>query len=398
METVGKHIVRQPLEALIGTGTKGTQLRVLDMELTERCNNKCIHCYINRPEKDRDALERELSTDQIRSLLNEAAALGCLMVRFTGGEPLLRNDFAQIYRFARQCGLKVRLLTNATLITPHLAELFAKLPPLEAIEITLYGMQPATYESVTGSTGSFAAAWQGIRLLQECNVPFWVKYVRLPQNRDDIPLFENWARSNAQTANGPAYTVFLELRGRRDSKSKNRRIGSLNETPEAGIDFLIEHNPDYLTQLHRFCDRLDDSPSDRLFSCGAGIGCGCVDAYGMLQPCILLRHPDTVYDVTKGSLKEALVTFLPVIRRQKAQNPDYLARCARCTIKELCDQCPARSWMATGELDRPVEACCRRAHVRAERVGLLQPGRKGWHTDGTVDTRPDIAPIRSESR
>ena len=87
----------------------------LDMELTERCNDNCIHCFINLPANDLTAKERELSTKEIEGILQEAASLGCLTVRFTGGEPLLREDFEEIYLFARQLGLKVLLFTNATI-------------------------------------------------------------------------------------------------------------------------------------------------------------------------------------------------------------------------------------------------------------------------------------------
>ena len=398
METVGKHIVRQPLEELIGTGTKGTQLRVLDMELTERCNNNCIHCYINRPEKDRDALERELSTDQIRALLNEAAALGCLTVRFTGGEPLLRTDFEEVYQFARQCGLRVRILTNATLMTPHLVDLFAGLPPLEPIEITLYGMQPATCDTVTGVPGSFAAAWRGIKLLQNCNVPFIARYARLPHNSNDIPAFERWARQIPWLEDAPMYTVFYEGRGRRDSESRNRLIDRLNPTPEAGLEFLVERIPDYLERLDRLCHRSTDTPSDRLFTCDAGLGCGCIDAYGYLQPCVLLRHPDTVYDLKKGSLKEALKHFFPAIRQKRARNRNYLNRCARCILRGLCDQCPARSWLATGDLESPVDQCCRLAHAQAERIGRVRPGQKGWQTGSLQEALPKTARCLPESK
>ena len=116
-------------------------LSYLDMELTERCNNNCIHCYINLPADDIKAKEKELSTEEIKDILKEAASLGCLKVRFTGGEPLLREDFEELYLFARRLGLKVLIFTNGTLITPQLADLFARIPPLEKIEVSLYGMK-----------------------------------------------------------------------------------------------------------------------------------------------------------------------------------------------------------------------------------------------------------------
>ena len=88
------------------------------MELTERCNNNCIHCCINLPVDDKEAQSQELTTAEWKSLLEEAASLGCLSVRFTGGEPLLREDFEELYLVARRLGLKVLLFTNATLSPP----------------------------------------------------------------------------------------------------------------------------------------------------------------------------------------------------------------------------------------------------------------------------------------
>jgi hypothetical protein len=69
----------------------------LDVELTERCNNACLHCYINRPAADAAAQGRELTTAQWQDLFRQAADLGALSLRFTGGEPLLRPDFAELY-------------------------------------------------------------------------------------------------------------------------------------------------------------------------------------------------------------------------------------------------------------------------------------------------------------
>ena len=77
-------------------------LTSLDVELTERCDNRCIHCCINLPEHDHEARERELSTDRVLGILDEAAALGGLLVRFTGGEVLLREDLEPIYLYARR--------------------------------------------------------------------------------------------------------------------------------------------------------------------------------------------------------------------------------------------------------------------------------------------------------
>jgi len=81
------------------------RLSSLDIELTERCNCNCIHCCINQPEKDPTSRSKELSAEDIKEILKQAVSLGCLTVRITGGEPLLREDFGEIYISARRLGL-----------------------------------------------------------------------------------------------------------------------------------------------------------------------------------------------------------------------------------------------------------------------------------------------------
>ena len=152
-----------------------SRLGQLEIELTERCNNDCIHCCINLAADDVGAREREITTAQVQDILRQAADLGCLQVRFTGGEPLLRADFEELYLFARRLGMKVLLFTNARLVTPRLADLLARIPPLAAIEVTVYGMHRESYEAVTRAPGSFAQFWRGVNLLLDCTCLSWSK-------------------------------------------------------------------------------------------------------------------------------------------------------------------------------------------------------------------------------
>ncbi|MCJ7546624.1 MAG: radical SAM protein [Deltaproteobacteria bacterium] len=364
-------------QALLWKG-RAPLLSRLDIELTERCNNNCIHCYINVPADDPPARSKELATKQIQEILSEAASLGCLTVRFTGGEPLVRDDFEALYLFARRLGLTVALFTNATLITPHLAQLFARIPPREAIEVTVYGMKPASYEAVTTNPGSYERARHGINLLLNNKVPFMVKGALLPPMKGEMEEFETWASALPGTDEPPSYSLFLQLRGRRDNEEKNLRIKGLRLSPEEGLQVLGRRHEEYVRGMREFCARFTAPPGDKLFSCGAGIGSGCVDAYGTFQPCMMVRHPQVVYDLTRGSLQDALVNFFPVIRDMRAKDPAYLARCARCFLMGLCEQCPAKAWMEHGTLDTPVAYCCEIAHAEARYLGLLAPGEVAW--------------------
>jgi radical SAM protein with 4Fe4S-binding SPASM domain len=353
----------------------------LDIELTERCNNACIHCCINQPAGDKPSLARELDTNAWKDILSQAAELGVLTVRFTGGEPLLRDDFSDLYLFTRHLGLRVMLFTNARLITPEIATLLADTPPLEEIEISVYGMRSESYEAVSGVDGSYAGFRNGLQCLLDRKIPHVVKGAILPPNKTDAAEFAAWAATNPWMNAAPANAMFFDLRRRRDCEEKNSRIRRLRISPEEGLEFLTRQPDSYRKEMLEFFEKFPSPPSDRLFACG--IGPGCVDPYGFFQPCLSLRHPNLTYDLKRGTLKEAVASVFSRLKKIKATSPLYLDRCARCFLRNFCEQCPAKSWSEHGTLDTPVEYLCQVTHAQARFLGLVMKKERAWEVRGS---------------
>ncbi len=358
-------------------GAKPPRLARLDVELTERCNHDCVHCSVNRPAGEAAARDGEWPAARWKSLLDEAAALGCLVVRMTGGEPLLRDDFAEIYLHARKLGLRVMLFTNATLITAELARLFKDVPPLEAVEISVYGLTEASCEAVTRAPGSFAACRRGLDRLIEAGVPFLVKGAVLPPTRSEVDGFERWAAGLPGQSGPPPLVTLLDLRSRRDG-GKNASIAAMRPDGDEFVRLARRRGEAVVDEWRDFVARSGGPKGDRLFTCLPAGGSAAVDAYGRLQFCLGLRHPATVRGLAPGSLGEAVTEFLPKLRETRAADPAYLERCARCFLKGLCEQCPAKSWAEHGTLDTPVEYLCGIAHAQAVAAGLLEKGEKAW--------------------
>jgi radical SAM protein with 4Fe4S-binding SPASM domain len=357
------------------------RLTHLDLEITERCNNNCVHCYINQPADSMPHVDKELSAEEIQNILSEAAGLGCLTVRITGGEPLLRKDFIDIYVHAKKLGLGVVIFTNATLIDETLIEVLKKMPAREKIEITLYGMKKSSCERVTRTKGSYESAIRGIELLLSNHIPFIIKGAYLPQNKDDKKLLDTWCAQMPTMKNrSPSYAVNFDLRARRDDLSKNKQIEKLRSDTEKSLEFFMEDTESFLRETVSFIKMFSDVPGEKIFNCGACKNSLTIDPYGKIYPCLLLRHPLTTYDLKEGSLDDALRNFLPDLLNMKATNKSYLERCAKCFLKSLCGQCPARSWMEHGSLDTPVEYHCKVAHEKAYRVGILLRHEKAWET------------------
>jgi len=353
-------------------------LSQVSMELTERCNNNCIHCYINLPANDEKVKKKEITFGEIRGIVDEAAKMGCLSWNLTGGEPLLREDFPDIYLYLKKRGMRITLFTNATLINSEIAGLFREYPP-QNIEVSIYGLNQKTYEAVTRNPGSFDAFRQGINLLKENRIPFTLKTAALPQNFDEIKKMRDFAKSLTGENLGLVLQLHLRSRFHPELHRERDRIKKLRLPPDKIMKILKQDKKRYRKDMERFCLKFLGTPrDDRLFICGAGVN-GChIDAYNNFQLCILLRHPDCVYSLREGSFKEAWQEFTPRVRTIRVNNKKYREKCQQCFLQSLCEQCPAWSWMEHGVLDEPVEYLCEIAHTEAVWLGLLREGEKAW--------------------
>ena len=264
---------------------------------------------------------RELTTEQWKDILRQAADLGALSVRFTGGEPLLRPDFAELYLFARRLGLQVMLFTNARLITPELADLFARVPPLQEDRdqrlrharrvLRRGGLCAGRLRRVPPGRGALAGAAGPLR---------GQVGAAAAQSGRDRRVRGLGGHASPGWMWTPSYAVFLDLRTRRDSPAKNRLIRSLRFSPEEGVALAARRGETYRRGMAQFSAGFMGPQGDRLFACGAG-ETGCVDAYGVYQMCMLLRHPDTVYDLKQGTLREALTEVFPRLRETAGDQP-----------------------------------------------------------------------------
>jgi MoaA/NifB/PqqE/SkfB family radical SAM enzyme len=139
------------------------------LELSYRCNWRCVFCY-NPRHHDLGGLP----TERWLSLLDELRELGTLFVGLTGGEPLTHPEFLRIARGVRERALALRVLTNGALVTEPLAREIAALRPL-AVELSLHGASALTHDRATATPGSFHAMLRGVDRLLAAGVSVVLK-------------------------------------------------------------------------------------------------------------------------------------------------------------------------------------------------------------------------------
>ena len=339
-----------------------------DLEITARCNLHCRHCYINLPSNDSQARSGELTLREIDAIADQAVSLGAIWVLLSGGEPLLRDDFQAIFLSLKRKGLLVSVFTNATLVRDEHIALFRKYPPRD-IEVTVYGASPETYERVTRRPGSFAAFLSGLNRLLESGVKVRLKAMALRSNFHELPAIAAFCR--ARTKDFYRFDPQLHLRFDRDER-RNAEIRAERLSP-AEVVALEKADEERFTSLLKGCDTLirkdlAHAGCDHLFHCGAGNGSFSVSYDGRFRLCSSLWAPETVFDLRKGTLREAWEQLVPKVRDLRSQRREFLERCRRCPIVNLCLWCPAHSWLETGELDTVIDHFCKVAHARAASI------------------------------
>jgi sulfatase maturation enzyme AslB (radical SAM superfamily) len=128
-------------------------LSFLWLEITQKCNLECLHCYADSSPRE-DLLGR-MDTQTWLSVLEESATLGCSQVQFIGGEPTLHPDLPRMIRYASACGYSfIEVFTNATRFDECFIDTFIE--HRVDIATSFYSDVPDTHDAITRHHGSFA--------------------------------------------------------------------------------------------------------------------------------------------------------------------------------------------------------------------------------------------------
>lgn len=321
------------------------------IEITNKCNMRCTHCYVPREMKSKP---KELTTKEIFQIVNQVAEAGCLWLLITGGEPLLRKDFLQIYDDIKGKGILITLFTNGTLITPKIADHLAKKPPF-SVEISLYGATKETYEKVTRIPGSYEKCLRGIKLLKAKGLTLKLKTMGLKSNLGEIKAMQKMAKE-------------LGLPFRFDpliNPSLDGAVEPLKERLSSSEVIQLEKDDKERSREWRklYKKYYGYTKSDYVYTCGAGRNYFLVDAYGNLGMCVLLRIPD--YSLRKGSFMDGYRMFENIRQIKKTVSDE----CSKCKINIMCGLCPGWSALEKGDASKKVEYLCQVAHLRAKYFG-----------------------------
>lgn len=326
------------------------------IDLNERCNLACVHCYINQSVSDLAAQKEELTTEQIKHIFDQIADAGCLYLTITGGEPLVRKDFPELYLYARQKGFLVTLFTNATMITPHIVDVLSSAQP-QMVEISLYGATQATYEAVTQVPGSFQRCMRGIQLLHNRGIKIGLKGILLTLNKHELPAMRALADQMGVNFRYDG-TIWPRIDGDERTYQNRLSIDQMLELDREDTQRFEEWQKKYIEFQDVFIR------DKNVLSCGAGLNTFHITSSGHLCACIMLRNVEQ--DLVKMDFNQAWEKIGELRTMERQQH----TACETCTVGALCSQCPGWSQIVHGDFETPDNYLCQLGKARAGQIEL----------------------------
>lgn len=329
-------------------------------ELTVRCNLHCKMCLFRHSDDENSTLiQNELSTEEWINLAKEAAEMGSMSLLITGGEPMLRDDFCEIWEGIYKQGFIIELYTNATLVTPKIMETLRKYPP-HRIGVTIYGASPETYEKVCGNASAYEKAIWGMQQLHTLPSIMEFRTTIIKDNYSDIDKMEQLVQSmfGKETMLTHSRLVMKSVRGA-CADVESCRLDPKDNVLLAyrrGISKIKEYYGESYDEKNLSIE-LKDFEKDRvqrrvtLFGCDAGMKSYTITWDGKLIGCQMFDAFKT--NTRQSGLKKAWDDFPFQVKL-----PEINSECKNCNSAKFCNCCYALRYAETGTLDGiPKYAC-----------------------------------------
>jgi radical SAM protein with 4Fe4S-binding SPASM domain len=317
----------------------------VQLDVTYRCNERCVHCYLDHDDHG------EMTTAEIKHLLDEMADAGVFILTLSGGEIFLRKDFFELLEHARRLMFCVKLKTNAVMIREREAARIRELG-VESIQISIYSHRPEVHDAITLVPGSLKRSIEAIRFLKAQGLRVIIANVLMLQNMQDYQGVRALAGElGVECTLDPTVTPMMD---------GNRSVLSLgigqNDLQKVFRDSAL------IGDVEEFCAVPDKASDDELDArpCSAGNTACYVSPYGDVYPCVQFPLPT-------GNVRQQ--RFIDIWRHSEQMNDvrsirlKDLPTCSSCSHVGGCTRCPGLAYME-GNMRGPSSQDCQKSFAR----------------------------------
>jgi radical SAM protein with 4Fe4S-binding SPASM domain len=316
------------------------------LDITYRCNERCVHCYLDHEDHG------EMTTAEIKHLLDEMADAGVFILTLSGGEIMLRKDFFEILEYARERTFCIKLKTNAIMIREREAKRIRDLG-VDTIQVSIYSHRPEVHDAITLIPGSLKRSLEAIRFLKAQGLKIIMSNVLMIQNMNDYPHVRALAEElGVDCTIDPTITPMMD---------GNRSVLSLNVDTAALQQVFRDKG--LVGDVEEFCappPKIDGQELAESLPCSAGHSACYVSPYGDVFPCVQFPLPS-------GNVRQT--PFIDIWRNSTQLNEVRTIRvadltgCGQCVHSTTCTRCPGLAYQE-GNMRGPSIQDCEKSYAR----------------------------------
>lgn len=329
-----------------------------NFELTARCNFNCPMCYVHMTQEQVDAVGKELTAQQWLEIAKAAQSRGMVFALLTGGEPLIRKDFFEIYDGMREMGILISINSNGSMLQGPILERFLEAPPVR-FNISLYGGSNETYRNMCGLP-AYTTVKENIRALRQAGVDVSLNLSITPYNKDDLAQIYADSVELDVSVRASSY-MYPPVRINAEQYGCGNRL-SCEESAKYSVEWdkLRFTEEKFALRAENLARRIqmegDGCPMEEGegVRCRAGTSSFWMTWDGKMTPCGMLTTP-----VVKP-LEMGFDAAWEQIRRgtEMIRTP---GKCVGCDYKDICGACAAVYFTETGKFDQVPDYVCQRA-------------------------------------
>lgn len=331
------------------------------LDLTYRCNNHCRHCWVWQP--DVAATKKsELKLDDFIRIADDARRMGCNQWSISGGEPLLRPDFPEIFDYLTRKSVYYSLNTNGFFISPAIAKLLTRKGKKM---IVMYGADAKVHDSITRNSGSFDGFLKGCAYLKEARAGFSIQIMPMRGNYHQLGAMFRLAEKLSPNYRIGASWLYLSA-----NREQNVNHEIVRQRLNAQEVVKIDPAPPYCFDSEKSQEIVPDSKSAHgkmkpvFESCIMERNEFHIDPYGTMSFCPFIKEPSMRFDLKNWSFQDIWDKKLPQRAKQVFKTKEFRENCGSCQWANTCHWCPAFAYLEEGRFSAPIKYLCEIAKER----------------------------------
>ncbi len=343
-----------------------------NFELTARCNFNCPMCYVHQSAEQVIAQGGELTAQQWLHIAAAAQKKGMLFALLTGGEPLVRKDFFEIYEGMKKMGLMISINSNGSMLQGEILERFLKDPPAR-FNISLYGGSNKTYADMCGLP-IYERVKENIRALRQSGVSVSLNLSITQYNCHDLEQIYADAVELDVNVKASSY-MYPPVRVNEEHFGSASRL-TAEEAARYSVqwDAIRFSGEEFSQRAQNMCRLVNQykvacpAETNDGVRCRAGSSSFWVTWNGKMLPCGMLTTP--VVDLREQSFDEAWDYI-----RDETAKIRMPSKCSTCAYRDICGVCAAVCFTETGSFNHVPEYVCDKAKKQVEMTQQLYEDR-----------------------